>query len=301
VKKFISGLMILLFAMIIPLSANADPGDLFVQVNLDSGPFMAPNPQNCSILKVTPGGGLTEFISSQQIKDVTGEGAVDCGNSGLAIDRDGNVYFNEDESDSVLVATPDGDLSIFVPEAAITALTGLANADLDNGMTIGLDGNLYFADEEGFVLRATIPNGVVSLVLTEAEILAVTGKLAADLQGGIAFDCTGNLYITDEEGLNAQSADLILKLTPSGVLSIFVTEDDILAVTGGTSTDLDVAANFFLDTLYVLDDGECDCVLKIDLDGNIEEFVTEQDIMDVTNMDVTNNGVDLEGGLAKSV
>ena len=288
-KELIGSGLILLFT-IFSLSANAAPGDLFTQVNLNQ----EMGPVNCSILKTAPNGDLAEFVSSDQIKNLTGEDAADCDNSGLAIEDNGNVYFNEDESDNIFKVTPEGVLSIFITEAEITALTGLANADLDNGMTIGLDGNLYFADEEGFVLRATLPDGDLSLVLTEAEILAVTGKDEADLQGGIAFDCEGNLYITDEEGGNDIN-DVILKLTPGGFLSIFITEADILAVTGGSSVDLDVGMNFFVETLYVLDDGECDCVLKIDTEGNIEEFITEEDIEAVTG-----GNADLEGGIAIS-
>lgn len=307
-KTLISSIMILFLVTVFSVATNAATGDLFVQVNLNSGPIMEQNPPNCSILKVEPNGDLTEFISSEEIKDQTGMDAADCGNTGLAIDENGNVYFSEDESNSVLKATPDGDLSTFVTEASILAVTGLTEVELDNGMTIGLDGNLYFTDNPnitdnndqgvdlGSVLRATIPAGELSIVLSTEEILEVTGKDAADLQGGIAFDCSGNLYVTDQENdNNGNSDDLILKLTTGGELSIFVTEDDILAVTGGDSTDLDVAANFFIDNLYVSDDGDCDCVLKIDLDGNVIEFVSEQDITSVTG-----GPADLEGGLAIS-
>jgi exosortase sorting signal-containing protein len=288
-KKLISSAVIILFVTLFSVGAQAFPGDLYVQVDLDGVT------SNCSILRVTPGGGLSQFISSLKIKSVTGQGSADCGDTGLAIDRDQNVYFSEDVSDAVLVATPEGDLSIFVTEAQITALTGSGSADIDNGMTVGLDGNLYFADEQSdFVLKATIPDGVVSVVLTEDEIAAVTGKTGgADLEGGIVFDCMNNLYMTDVQSqMVGVSNDLILKLTPGGNLSIFLNEAQIEAVTGETSTDLDVGVNF-LDSLYVLDDGGCDCVLKINTNGDIEIFVSEQEIEDVTG-----GGADLEGGIA---
>lgn len=301
-KTIISSIMLLFLVTLFSINAAAAPGDLYVQVNLDSDPIMEENPQDCAILKVGPSGILTDFISSEEIKDHTGLDAADCSNTGLAVDENGNVYFSEDESSSVLKATAGGELSTFVTEDSILALTGLTEVNLDNGMTIGMDGNLYFVDnaqneeefDRGSVLRATIPEGELSIVLSTEEVLDVTGKNGADLQGGIAFDCSGNLYVTDEEDdINENSDDLILKLTPGGQLSIFVTEDDILAVTGGDSTDLDVAVNFFVDNLYVLDDGDCDCVLKIDLDGNVTEFVSEAEITNVTG-----GPSDLEGGLA---
>ena len=62
-KKFISGLTILLLAVIFTVSANAAPGDLFVQVDVQlAGPG-----GGCSILKVTPDGTSSEFVSAAAI------------------------------------------------------------------------------------------------------------------------------------------------------------------------------------------------------------------------------------------
>ncbi len=51
---------------------------------------------------------------------------------------------------------------------------------------------------------------------------------------------------------------------------------------------------FFGDSLYVLDDGECSCVLKITLDGEISVLVSEAQITAATD----NGGAGLEGGIA---
>jgi len=58
-KKFICGFMVLLLAVIFSLSANAAPGDTFVQVDLDGL-----SPDGCSIMQVTPAGTISQFISN---------------------------------------------------------------------------------------------------------------------------------------------------------------------------------------------------------------------------------------------
>lgn len=278
--------MILFLTMIISLSANAAPGDLFVQVDLED-PLVGD--EQCSILKVLPDGTFTEFVSFPTILALTGLADCSMSNTGIAVADNGNVYFSEPASDSIIKATPAGALSTFVTKAQIIAVTGEPGANLNNGMVIGPDGDLYFNDgRSNSILKATIPGGVVSLVVSEAQIQAVTGDVDVDLEGGIAFDCAGNLYITEAED------DSILVLTPKGGLSIFVSEQEISAATDFNGAGLDVGMTFFGDSLYVLDDGECSCVLKITLDGEISVLVSEAQITAATD----NGGAGLEGGIA---
>ena len=288
-KKLISGLTLLLLVLAFSFGAKADPGDLYVQIDLEDGP----DPTQCSILKIAPNGTFTEFVSFTDITALTGEPTCEMDDAAIAVADNGDVYFSDDVSDSIIMATPAGALSTFVSEAQITAVTGSGSADIDNGMVIGPDGDLYFADEQSdFVLKATIPGGVVSVVLTMAQIQAATGNTHADLEGGIAFDCSGNLYITDNEDEDIPQ-DSILILTPEGDLSVFVTEEEINAATGLSDTDLDSGMTFF-DSLFVNDDGNCDCVLKITLDGEISVFVSESQITAVTG----NGDADVDGGNA---
>jgi len=120
-KKLLSGLMVLALAMFFSVSSQAVEGDLFIQVNLDGL-----DPEGCSIMQVTPGGVISQFISNAQILAVTGNTEADCDDTGLAIGLDGTVFFNEDTSSNIFMATnPGGVLSIFVTEAELDAVTGV--------------------------------------------------------------------------------------------------------------------------------------------------------------------------------
>jgi hypothetical protein len=287
-KKFISGFIVLILAMIISFSANAAPGDTFVQVDFD---ISGPDNDQCSILKVAPDGTLSEFASFEDITDLTGEPNCDFDDTGMTVADNGDVYFSEDESDTIIKATPDGVLSTFVTTAQILAVTGGGAVDLDHAMEIGPDGDLYFIDEEtNTLLKATIPGSVVSLVLSEAEIQAVTGTDVVDIDAGMAFDCDGNLYFVNNP--ENQELDSILRLTPLGNLSIFVDGQEIIDATGFIS-DIDSGVAFF-DSLFIQDEGECDCIIKVTLDKEVNVFISEGQITTVTG----NEGADPDGGIA---
>ncbi|MEM7008102.1 MAG: IPTL-CTERM sorting domain-containing protein [Thermodesulfobacteriota bacterium] len=287
-KKIPYYFLVLVIALMFSTSVFADPGDTYVQVNFD---IPGPNNGQCSVLKVSPDGDLTEFASFESITALTGNPNCDFDDTGITIADNGDVYFSEDDSDSIILSTPEGMLSTFISESEIIAVTGDTSADLDNALDIGPDGNLYFIDEESdTVLMATIPGAEISIVLTPGEIQAVTGTTDVDLDAGIAFDCDGNLYFVN----NPEDAELddILRLTPSGNLSIFVSGLEIIDGTGFAS-DIDSGVAFF-DSLFILDEGQCDCVIKVDLDKDISVFLTEAQITSVTG----NGGANPDGGIA---
>ena len=286
------GVLLVAF-LIAPMSEGASvwaaPGDLFVQVELNYDDFNG-DQEGCSILRVSPEGVLSEWVSNKQILALTGLSATDCDDTGLAVACDGTLYFNEDESDHIFTVSPSGELSIFVTRQAIEAVTGI-RPDIDNGMTLGPDGHLYAADENcDCVIRVTIPGGTVSVVVSEEQITDVTGESNAELDGGIAVDNQGNIYITDD------TSNSVLKVTPGGTVSVLAAESAIMAVTGESEANLDVGVVLGVTDgfLYVLDD-EANAVLRIDTSsGAVSLAATEADIRGATGLDI----VDPEGGIA---
>lgn len=270
-------------AMLASGTAVAVPGDLFVQVDLDNS--------GCSIMRVTPAGEISQWVTNAQILAHTGETGSDCDDTGLTVDIAGNVYFSEDTSDSVIRVAPDGTLSTVLTEAAVTGLTGNGTADFDNGMTLGPDGSLYVAEEDtDSVLKLTNPTGfgILSIVIDEDQIDDVTGNSGADIEGGIAVDSQENLYIADEEGDHQ-----IVKVTSGGVVSILTDDTAIEAVTGNSSVDLDTGI-VLNKALYVLDDSGEDSLLRINTNtGDVTLYKQSDDFEAVTGVPA-----DVEGGIA---
>ncbi|SHK93330.1 hypothetical protein SAMN02745216_04335 [Desulfatibacillum alkenivorans DSM 16219] len=74
-------------------------------------------------------------------------------------------------------------------------------SDLDAFMTRGPDGFLYISDDSGAqdILRVDPDTGDVSVFLTEEVISQTMGMgYGPDLEGGIAFDGSGNFYVAEQ-------------------------------------------------------------------------------------------------------
>ena len=142
-KKIIGSFLVLLILASFSVHANAsEKDDLFIQVELNG------DPEGCSIMKSKPDGTISEFVSNSQILFATGLTSADCSNTGLAVGLDGRVYFSEDVSDNILVATSNGRVSTFVTDTVVNMLLP-TTVDWDNGMAINpVTGTLVAADED---------------------------------------------------------------------------------------------------------------------------------------------------------
>ena len=179
-KKLVyTTLTIILSFSLFAVHSKAAPGDLFVLVNL-SGDGSA-----CSVLKVDPLGNLSEIVNNSQVEAAVDKPRVNCGGVGIACASDGDVFFSEDGtsggpeflslSNILRIVPPGGNLELFVPTSSILAVTGENEANLDRGMALGPDGNLYTADDTTeSILKATVPGGVVSTAITEDVIAEAT-------------------------------------------------------------------------------------------------------------------------------
>lgn len=291
-KKLMSGLVVLV--LLVGFSVHAsERDDLFIQVDLDGGPD-----GECSIMKVKPDGTISEFVSNSQILLTTGLSEADCDDTGLAVAQDGKVYFSEDESDNILVADVRGGVRTFVTDTVVNMLVPMS-VDWDNGMDVNpVSGTLVAADEDNeviFEFPTDVPTPInnpalITILADEADFLALVDTV--NLQGGIAIDGQENIYIAnDDSGTDVDN--VIFKLTPQGDLSILCTQDQLAVATGSNNIDLEVGMAFD-GSLFVGDEGNCDCVLKINpVTCSPQVLITEDQITALTG----NDGADLEGGV----
>ena len=159
-------------------------------------------------------------------------------------------------------------------------------------------------DESCSILEVA-EDGTLTEIVSNADILAVTGETVADCgDTGLAVAPDGTIYFSEDESHH------ILRRTTDGTLSIFVDAADIDTLIGETSDNdngMDVGPG---GTLFVADE-DCDCIYTVSPDGNtLEIIVTESDIGTVTgNLSDFGPGrgscsgdpaADLEGGLVVS-
>lgn len=291
-KKLMSGLMVLVLLAGFSVHAS-ERDDLFIQVDLDGGPD-----DECSIMKVKPDGAISEFVSNFQILLATGLSSADCEDTGLAVAQDGKVYFSEDTSDNILVADIKGQVRTFVTDTVVNTLVP-DTVDWDNGMDVNpVTGTLVAVDEDNEVIfefptdvQVPITNpALINILAEEADFLALVTNV--QLEGGMAIDGQENIYIANDDSGNDVD-NVIFKLTPQGNLSILCTQDQLIAGGAGPELDLDIGMAFD-GSLFVGDDGDCDCILKIDpVTCSPQVLITEAQIVALTG----NTGADLEGGV----
>ena len=305
-------------AAVPPLLPFDYTSNLFV---LDSG--------SGNILRITPDGTVTIAVTVAEIIAVTGAN-VTFDSKGIALDGAGTMYFVENTTDHILKRAPGETVTILATDAALEAAVG-GNVDAD-GLAFGSDGFLYVADDSGNrVLRVNPSTGAATVYTTKAAFESLGGITTADLEVGIVGAEEGIIYTLSEDTPNAifaiamggtpsvlasgapfndldvfmtraangdliiadnSGADTIFRVTPAGVVSTFLSEAQLEAVTGA---DVDLEGGIAFDSsgnFYVAEESS-DSILKFDttLTGSI--WISSAAIEGVTGSDA-----DLEGGIA---
>jgi sugar lactone lactonase YvrE len=123
--------------------------------------------------------------------------------TGMAIDKQGNVFVADALNNCIRKITPDGKVSVVVGQSG--TVSGYLDGDASvaqfyrpSGVVIDDDGNLYVADTNNQCIRKITPAGVVSTFVNVVTPIA------------IARDVDGNLY-TSQFGY-----DQVIKITPDG-------------------------------------------------------------------------------------
>jgi len=169
-----------------PLTANANPGDIFVS-------DLAPPNNDGVIYKFTPDGTQSIFATGLEHP------------SGLALDSAGYLFaadFSfEFAAETIYKFAPDGTRSTFASNVVFQNNDPLVLA-FDSG------GNLFMSNDEGHTIYKFAPDGTRSTFAYDPAMFPA----------GLAFDSDDNLFVGEDSG-----AGTIYKFTPNGTRSIFAT------------------------------------------------------------------------------
>ncbi len=170
----------------------------------------------------------------------------------------------------------------------VAVLVGLAVST--SAWSVPMMRTLYVTDSQNGNIFAVSPGGSVSMLVSEAQIMAATGDISARFtDNGLFFDrATGKLYFTESQ------SDSVLVRDPSGAISVIASAADITAVTGVSASPEHITLQGGF--LYVTDDTP-DAVLKIDPGtGTITELTSQSAFEAVSGI----TSVDLDSGIAVS-
>ncbi len=243
-----------------------------------------------SVLRVNADGSVDVIVTKAEISALTGGPVPDLDDRGIAIDDDGNIYFTDKESDSILMKPADGgDLEIAVSEADLIAVTGHGNSADPTSLTIGSDGKVYVIDGQADAVVSYDPStGSVDMVASQADLVAATGGSSGssgsniDLRGDIVADDDGNLFFT-----TGGATDAVMTIdTASGTPSV--------VAEGTPFQDLDVYMSIAPNgDLIVADDSGSNSIHRVDpVTGDVTVFLSEAEIEAVVG-----GNIDLEGGI----
>ncbi len=196
-----------------------------VAVDSNNNVFVA-DFNNYAIRKITPAGVVTTFVGSSDISgssDGIGNAASFSSPVGLALDKTGNLYVAEANSQTIRKVTP---------AAVVTTLAGVApnhgssdgigsSAQFYGPISVVVDGagNLFVADGNNHTIRKVTSSGFVTTLAGSAEVTGSAdgsgGAATFDSPYGVTVDNSGNLFVAD------WGNHTIRKITSSGQVTTF--------------------------------------------------------------------------------
>jgi hypothetical protein len=207
-----------------------------------SGDVYIADDDNNEVEKVTPAGVLSIIAGDGTCGLPTAGLATNselCEPAGVAVDAAGNVYIANYGEYDVVKVTPSDTLSIIAGDGTDGAPTAgqATNSKLGEVWGVALDssGDIYIADDTEQLIEKVTPSGILSIF---AGIDGTNGSptpgpaTQSDLEypTGIATDSAGNVYLANYD------SSQILKITPSGTLSIFAGNGSFATSTPGPAT-----------------------------------------------------------------
>lgn len=191
-----------------------------IAIDKDGNIYVA-DADNFRILKISPDGIVTTIAGSglRGYKDGDGKAAMFAYPTGIAADKDGNVYVADRGSHSIRKISSDEKVSTIAGNGYPAYADGNGvKTHFREPISLAADheGNVYVADSGNHAIRKITPDGAVSTIAGNGRPGYKDGKgkdARFSWPTGIAADRTGNLYVCDSQN------NRIRRVTADGVVS----------------------------------------------------------------------------------
>ncbi|HTL54109.1 MAG TPA: NHL repeat-containing protein [Candidatus Limnocylindrales bacterium] len=194
------------------------PDDLTVD---GAGNVYVADSGNDTIRKITPAGIVTTLAGSPgQAGSTDGQGneARFREPSGVAADREGNVYVADTGNFTIRKVTPGGLVTTLAGSpGARGSQDGTGNAarfDICFGLGVDGEGNVYVAESMNHTIRKVTPDAVVTTIGGSAGVIGGADGVGSAAQftspQSVAADSAGTLYVVDKNRIARGTRSLIM-------------------------------------------------------------------------------------------
>lgn len=248
---------------------------------------------NARVRKIS-GGTLTIIAGNGTFQTYTGDGGPalsaglninSSGISGVAVDSAGNVYFSDSANMVVrkittatgIITTYAGNgtgagtsFGTFTGDGSLATAAGLNNP---GDLAIDSNGNLYICDTDNARIRKVTPDGIITTVAGNGNVVAggdggAATSAAVPSPAGIAVDAQGNLYITSSRRVRKVTAATGIITTVAGTGANGYTGDGGQATAATLTSPLGIAVDQF-GNVYFTDRSSGGRIRKVDAAGII--------------------------------
>ncbi len=202
----------------------------------------------------------------------------------ITVGSDGKVYIIDQDGQAVIRFDPQTDeITVLVTSAGLSAaLQGGDALALEKGIAAGADGLMYAFNEAGpAAVYAVCSDGTTEIIAREG-LIRDPDKFATRAPDG-------DIIISDDFGSDPR----LLRMTPEGEVSVFLSSAQLGAATGAAVERLDGGIAFDADGSFYVAERDSGGILRFDQEGNGAVWVTKATIVAVTGIDPA-----LRGGIA---
>jgi NHL repeat len=203
-------------------------------------------------------GALRKVDTGSNVTTLFGGGVLDAegnmqslpktpGANGICADKNGNIYLSNNGAHMIYRVKPGRTVEKYAGDDGYKGNSDgpalQAGFNSPEGLCIDKAGNIYVADSYNFCIRKISADGktVSTLAGSEGDFKPGTGKAAKILVARvIAADSKGNIYLAQ----NGRGS-CVAKITPSGVVTNFAGDIDVITPSSGNTDGTGKAARFY--------------------------------------------------------